>query len=408
MAMTVPSRAPHSAGQGQNQEQSERSPFARTAELLAPYKPGKPLITLSLGEPQHPVPGFVGPVLAQHIAEFGRYPIAKGIEPFRKAVAAWLGTRFHLPRAIDPETEVLVLNGSREGLFFAALTAVRLVGERRGRPAILMPNPFYPAYGAGARASGCEQIYLPTTLENGFLPDLDALDEATLARTVAFYIASPANPQGSVASADYFRRLKQLADRFGFFILSDECYSEIYTREAPGSALEYAGPDFTNVVAFQSLSKRSNLPGMRVGFAAGDKKFISMFLELRNVAAPQVPVALQHVATVAYGDEAHVEENRRLYRIKFDLADQIIGNRYGYRRPDAGFCVWLNTSEIGDDVSVTLKLFKEAGVRVVPGSYLARLQPDGFNPGAGYIRLALVQDGETTAQALHRLVETLG
>jgi N-succinyldiaminopimelate aminotransferase len=191
-------------------------------------------------------------------------------------------------------------------------------------------------------------------------------------------------------------------------ILSDECYSEIYTREAPGSALECAGPDFTRVVAFQSLSKRSNLPGLRVGFAAGDKKLIGMFLELRNIAAPQVPVPLQHVATVAYGDEAHVEENRRLYRIKFDLADQIIGNRYGYRRPDAGFCVWLNTSEIGDDVSVCLKLFKEAGVRVVPGSYLARLQPDGFNPGAGYIRLALVQDGETTAQALHRLVETLG
>ena len=130
--------------------------------------------------------------------------------------------------------------------------------------------------------------------------------------------------------------------------------------------------------------------------------------ELRNVAAPQVPVPLQHVAAVAYGDEAHVEENRRLYRIKFDLADQILGSRYGYRRPDAGFCVWLNTSELGDDVSITLKLFKEAGVRVVPGSFLARLQPDGFNPGAGYIRLALVQDGETTAQALHRLVETLG
>ena len=407
MAMTVPSRAPHSAGHGQNQEQSERSPFARTAELLAPYKPGKPLITLSLGEPQHPVPGFVGPVLAQHIAEFGRYPIAKGIEPFRKAVAAWLGTRFHLPRVIDPETEVLVLNGSREGLFFAALAAVRLVGDRRGRPAILMPNPFYPAYGAGSRAAGCEQIYLPTTPENGFLPDLDALDEATLARTVAFYIASPANPQGSVASPDYFRRLKQLADRFGFFILSDECYSEIYTREAPGSALEYAGHDFTNVVAFQSLSKRSNLPGMRVGFAAGDKRFLAAFHELRNVAAPQVPVPLQQVAVAAYSDEAHVEENRRLYRIKFDLADQILANRYGYKRPAGGFCVWLDVSARGGDEAATVKLYKEAGVRVIPGSYLARQQADGFNPGAGFIRLALVSDSESTAEALHRLVETL-
>jgi aspartate/methionine/tyrosine aminotransferase len=366
------------------------------------------LITLSLGGPQHPVPDFVGPVLAKHIAEFGRYPLAKGIEPFRKAVAAWLSHRFSLPRPVDPDSEVLVLNGSREGLFFAALTAVRYVGERRGRPAILMPNPFYPVYGAGARAAGCEQIYLPTTLANGFLPDLDAIDEATLARTVAFYIASPANPQGSVATRDYFAKLKNLADRFGFVILSDECYSEVYTREAPGSALECAGPDFTRVVAFQSLSKRSNLPGMRVGFAAGDKKFINMFHELRNVAAPQVPVPLQHVAAVAYGDEAHVEENRRLYRIKFDLADQILGSRYGYRRPDAGFCVWLDVSALGGDEAVTVKLYREGGVRVVPGSYLARLQPDGFNPGAGFIRLALVQDGETTAEALHRLVETLG
>src|SRR6266566_592301 len=291
MAMTAPSRAPQGAGS----QESERSPFARLTELLASYQPAKPLITLSLGEPQHPVPGFVGPVLARHTAEFGRYPMARGIEPFRHAAAHWLSTRFDLPRAIDPETEILVLNGSREGLFFAAITAARYVGGRSGRPAILMPNPFYPAYGAGARAAGCEQIYLPTTRANGFLPDLDALDDATLARTLAIYIASPANPQGAVASREYFSRLKRLADRFGFMILSDECYSEIYTQSAPGSALECAGPDFANVVAFQSLSKRSNLPGMRVGFAAGDKKFLSAFHELRNVSAPQVPMPARRV-----------------------------------------------------------------------------------------------------------------
>jgi aspartate/methionine/tyrosine aminotransferase len=403
MAMTASSRMP----QGGGNPDSERSPFLRLTELLAPYQPAKPLIALSLGEPQHPVPGFVGPVLAAHIAEFGRYPIAKGIEPFRKAAANWLSNRFEMPRAIDPDSELLVLNGSREGLFLAALAAARYAGERKSRPAILMPNPFYPAYGAGARAAGCEQIYLPTTLANGFLPDLDALDEATLTRTVAFYIASPANPQGAVASKDYFARLKKLADRFGFMILSDECYSEIYTKEAPGSMLECAGRDFTNVVAFQSLSKRSNLPGMRVGFAAGDKKFLSLFHELRNVAAPQVPVPLQHVAIAAYEDEAHVEENRRLYRLKFDLADQILGNRYGYSRPAGGFCVWLDVSERGGDEAATIKLYRDAGVRVVPGSYLARQQRDGSNPGAGYIRLALVADAETTAEALHRLVETL-
>ncbi|MGL6062198.1 MAG: aminotransferase class I/II-fold pyridoxal phosphate-dependent enzyme, partial [Bradyrhizobium sp.] len=387
--------------------QAERSPFARTTELLAPYQPGKPLITLSLGEPQHPVPSFVGPVLARHIADFGRYPLAKGIEPFRQAAATWLSKRFKLPRAVDPETEVLVLNGSREGLFFAAITAQRFVGPREGRPAILMPNPFYPAYGAGARAAGCDLVYLPTTPANGFLPDLDSLDDALLARTVAMYIASPANPQGSVATRGYFSRLKALADRFGFIVLSDECYSEIYTKEAPGSALECAGPDFANVIAFQSLSKRSNLPGLRVGFAAGDKRFLAAFHELRNVAAPQVPVPLQHVGVAAYGDEAHVEENRKLYRIKFDLADQILGNRYGYARPAGGFCVWLDVSDRGGDEAACVKLYRDAGVRVIPGSYLARLQDDGSNPGAGYIRLALVSDSESTAEALHRLVQTL-
>src|ERR1700678_2814857 len=403
MAMTASSRAPQGAGS----PESERSPFARLTELLAPYQPAKPLITLSLGEPQHPVPAFVGPVLAKHIADFGRYPIAKGIEPFRQAASNWLSTRLRVPRRIDLESEMLVLNGSREGLFFAAMTAARYVGARRGRPAILLPNPFYPAYGAGARAADCEAIYLPTTLANGFLPDLDALDDATLARAVAIYIASPANPQGAVASRDYFGRLKKLADRFGFMILSDECYSEIYTQAAPGSMLEAAGPDFTNVVAFQSLSKRSNLPGMRVGFAAGDSKFLGVFHELRNVAAPQVPVPLQHVAIAAYSDEAHVEENRRLYRLKFDLADQILGDRYGYRRPAGGFCLWLDVSAHGGDEAATVKLYRDGGVRVVPGSYLARPQADGSNPGAGYIRLALVQDSETTAEALRRLVEIL-
>ena len=408
MAMTASSGAAQSAGSHQPASQDgERSPFARLTELLTPYQPGKPLIALSLGEPQHPLPGFVGPVLAGHIADFGRYPIAKGIEPFRRAAANWLGTRFSLPRAVDPDSEILVLNGSREGLFFAAITAARFVSERKGKPAILLPNPFYPAYGAGARAAGCEAIYLPTTLSNGFLPDLDSLDDATLARTVAIYLASPANPQGAVASREYFTRLTQLADRFGFMVLSDECYSEIYTRQAPGSILECAGPDFANVVAFQSLSKRSNLPGMRVGFAAGDKKFLAMFHELRNVAAPQVPVPLQHVAVAAYGDEAHVEENRRLYRIKFDLADQILGNRFGYRRPAGGFCLWLDVSAHGGDEAATVKLYKEGGVRVVPGSYLARQQGDGSNPGAGYIRVAMVQDSETTAEALHRLVQIL-
>ncbi|WP_299804244.1 aminotransferase class I/II-fold pyridoxal phosphate-dependent enzyme [Tardiphaga sp.] len=406
MAMTASSRAAHGASHSAGRD-SERSPFARLTDLLAPYQPGQPLITLSLGEPQHPVPDFVGPVLAKHIADFGRYPIAKGIEPFRRTATTWMGKRFKLPRPLDPDTELLVLNGSREGLFFAAITAARFVGPRNGKPAILLPNPFYPAYGAGARAAGCEAVFMPTTVANGFLPDLDALDEATLSRTVAMYIASPANPQGAVATPAYFKRLHELALRFGFIVLSDECYSEIYTGTAPGSMLEVAGPDFANVVAFQSLSKRSNLPGMRVGFVAGDKKFLAMFHELRNVAAPQVPVPLQHVAVAAYSDEAHVEENRRLYGLKFDLADQILGHRYGYVRPAGGFCLWLDVSAHGGDEDATIRLYRDGGVRVVPGSYLARAQADGSNPGDDYLRLALVQDSETTAEALRRLVQIL-
>ena len=211
-----------------------------------------------------------------------------------------------------------------------------------------------------------------------------------------------------MATPEYFGRLKKLADRFGFMILSDECYSEIYTQQAPGSMLECAGPDFANVgrvpVAVEAL-RTCRACGSASPPATGN--FSALFHELRNVAAPQVPVPLQHVAIAAYGDEAHVEENRRLYRIKFDLADQILGNRYGYRRPAGGFCVWLDVSEHGGDEAATVKLYRDGGVRVVPGSYLARQQPDGSNPGAGYIRLALVQDSETTAEALHRLVEIL-
>jgi aspartate/methionine/tyrosine aminotransferase len=387
---------------------ASRSPFVRLRELLGDSPPGQPAISLAVGEPQHAVPSFVGPVLAGSIAEFGRYPMNKGLDPFCQSAADWLGRRFQLPRPLDPATEVLILNGSREGLFLAAMAAHQWVGDRRGRPAILMPNPFYGAYEAGALAADCEPVYLPATAATGFLPDLDKLDEVLLARTVAIYLASPANPQGSVAQASYLTRLIELARRFGFVLFSDECYSEIYTQHAPPSALEVAGPDFHNVVVFQSLSKRSNLPGLRVGFAAGDKRFLARFLDLRNVSAPQVPLPLQRVAIAAYADEAHVQENQRLYALKFDLADQILGGRYGYRRPAGGFLLWLDVSAHGGDEAVALRLWREAGLRVVPGRYLARDQADGSNPGAGYIRVALVQDAETTAEALHRLVSVLG
>jgi aspartate/methionine/tyrosine aminotransferase len=385
-----------------------RSPFVRLTELIAGIEPGKPVINLSVGEPQHPIPNFVGPTLDAHLADFGRYPANKGIEPFRRAVASWLGRRYSLARPVDPESEVLVLNGTREGLFLAAIAAKRWVTRHAGKPAVLIPNPFYAAYAAGALAADCEPVYLLTTRESGFLPDLDALDEALLARTVACYIASPSNPQGAVADSAYLDRLANLARRFGFLIFADECYCEIYSGNAPAGMLEAAGPDFANVVVFHSLSKRSNLPGLRVGFAAGDRRFLAPYLELRNVAAPQVPAPAQYVAIAAYGDEAHVQENRKLYSAKFDLADQIVGGRYGYERPAGGFFLWLDISKHGSSEMVTKKLWSGAGVRVVPGRYLAREQNDGSNPGEGYIRVAMVQDKAATAEALHRLVAVLG
>jgi N-succinyldiaminopimelate aminotransferase len=408
-APTTPTAAPSSPASSPARGDVGRSPFVRLRELLGDTPPGKPAISLAVGEPGHGVPPFVGPVLADHIDEFGRYPMNKGLDAFCAAAAAWLGRRFALPRPIDPAHEVLVLNGSREGLFLGAMAARGWAKGRRGTPAMLIPNPFYAAYAAGAVAANCEPVYLPATAATGFLPDLDALSEELLARTVAFFIASPANPQGAVADLAYLERIVALARRFGFLVFSDECYSEIYTRKAPAGILEAGGPDFANVVEFQSLSKRSNLPGLRIGFVAGDRSYLARFLELRNVAAPQVPTPMQRVAIAAYGDEAHVAENRRLYAQKFDLADQIIGDRYGYKRPAGGFFLWLDVSAHGGDEAVTLKLWREAGLRVVPGRYLARDQADGTNPGLGYIRVAMVQQNpEITAEALHRLVGVLG
>jgi aspartate/methionine/tyrosine aminotransferase len=385
-----------------------RSPFVRLTELIGDLPPGKPVIDLGVGEPKHGVPAFVAPVLAAHINEFGCYPKNDGTPQFRRAAAEWAARRYKLDRVPDPDREVLVLNGSREGLFLAAIAAKRHVSARTGRPAILIPNPFYAAYSAGGAVADCELVYLPATRETGFLPDLDALDDALLGRTVAMFLASPSNPQGAVAGVPYLQRAAALARRYGFLVFSDECYSEIYTQSAPAGMLQATGSPFENVLLFQSLSKRSNLPGLRIGFAMGDRRFIAKFLELRSVAAPQVPVPAQEVAIAAYRDEIHVEANRNLYREKFELADQIIGDRYGYRRPAGGFFLWLDVTAAGGSEAAAVKLWREAGVRVLPGRYAARDQEDGSNPGADYIRVAMVHDRETTAEALHRIVAVIG
>jgi N-succinyldiaminopimelate aminotransferase len=384
-----------------------RSPFVRLTELLGDTAPGRPPISLAVGEPQHAIPSFVGPVLMQSLAQFGKYPPNKGTNAFCEAAAGWLDRRYRLPRKVDPVREMLVLSGTREGLFLAAIAAKRFVKPRPGRPAVLIPNPFYAVYAAGAIAADCEPVYLPATAATGFLPDLDALSEDLLARTVAMFVASPSNPQGAVADLGYLERVVGLARRHGFLVLSDECYSEIYSYDPPAGMLQAAGRDFANVVVFHSLSKRSSLPGLRVGFAAGDPDFLKLYLDLRAVAAPQIPIPAQEVAIAAYNDEAHVEESRQLYTAKFDLADQIVGGRFNYRRPAGGFFLWLDVSSVCTDEEATLRLWRDAGVRVVPGSYVARTGSDGTNPGEGYIRVAMVHDRETTAEALHRLVAAL-
>ncbi|BAT58208.1 LL-diaminopimelate aminotransferase [Variibacter gotjawalensis] len=384
-----------------------RSPFVRLTDLLEGVEPGKPPISLAVGEPQHPIPSFVGPILQANLADFGKYPPNKGSNRFCEAAAGWLNRRFNPSRPVDPVKEVVVLSGTREGLFLAVTAAKRHVKPRAGKPAVLVPNPFYAVYSAAAVAADCEPVYMPATAASGFLPDLDSLSDELLARTVAFFLASPANPQGAVADRAYLTRLIGMARRHGFMLFADECYSEIYTQVSPPGMLQVTGDDFSNVVVFHSLSKRSSLAGLRVGFAAGDAAFIKPYLDLRTVSAPQVPLPAQEVAIAAYNDEAHVIENRAMYAAKFDLADQIIGDRFGYKRPAGGFFLWLDVSKVCSDPEAALRLWREAGVRVVPGSYLARAGADGSNPGDGYLRIAMVQNREITAEALHRLVAVL-
>lgn len=389
------------------------SPFQRLTDLLAPHRPGRAPINLTVGEPRHPVPAFVGPVLAGEIDGFGRYPAIKGTDAFRKTAAGWLERRFGLPAGtVDADRGVLPLNGSREGLFYAALEARRRWKGRSERPAILLPNPFYQAYAAGAVASGCEAVMIDAGPETGFLPDLARLPEDLLARTVALYYASPANPQGAVAGIAEWRVAIDLARRFGFMLFADECYSEIYRDgRAPDGVLTAASatPEgLSGVVAFNSLSKRSNLPGLRCGFAAGDPDFLSQWVAFRNMAAPQVPSPIQAVAVAALSDEAHVAENRRLYDAKFASAERILGTRYGYATPPGGFFLWLDVSACGGGEAVALKLWREAGLRTIPGGYLSAPGLGHTNPGDPYLRIAMVESLALTEEALVRLVETLG
>ncbi len=388
------------------------SPFTQLRRLLDGIPAGDPRpIELTIGEPREAMPNFIAAKLAEATALWGKYPPIRGSDELRGAISRWLSRRYALATPVDPAREIVVLNGSREGLFFACIPAA---GRKAftGQPAILMCNPYYSAYVSGALAVGAEAIYLNATKATGFLPDLDAIaaDTALMARTAALFICSPANPQGAVAGKAYIAKALALARQHDFMLFLDECYSEIYTLTPPTGGLEVAAatPErFKNLVVFNSLSKRSNLPGLRSAFAAGDATFLDAYAEVRNMCAPTVPGPVQHASAAAWDDEAHVEAARAAYRKKFAIADELLTGRFGYNRPAGGFCLWLDMSQNGGDREATVTLWKRKGVKVIPGSFLAQTGRDGTNPGANFIRVALVQDPATIREALERTIAVL-
>jgi len=388
------------------------SPFTQLRRLLDGIPAGDPKpIELTIGEPREAMPGFIASKLTEAAGLWGKYPPIRGSDELRGAISRWLSRRYALPTPLDPGHEIVALNGSREGLFFACLPAV---GRKafKGQPAILMCNPYYSAYVSGALAVGAEPVYLNATKATGFLPDLDeiAADTALMARTAVLFICSPANPQGAVADKAYIAKALALARQHDFMLFLDECYSEIYTLLPPAGGLEVAAATaerFQNLVVFNSLSKRSNLPGLRSAFAAGDATFLERYAEVRNMCAPTVPGPIQHASAAAWDDEAHVEAARAAYRQKFAIADDLLTGRFGYRRPAGGFCLWLDMSQNGGDREATVTLWKRKGVKVIPGSFLAQTGRDGTNPGATYVRVALVQDPATIREALERTIAVL-
>ena len=375
--------------------------FPRLRALLSGIEPGGDPMVLTIGEPRHPMPGFVAPIMAESVGLFARYPSNEGTPALLGAVSGWLGRRHGLNVAPD---RIMALNGTREGLFNAALA---LVPERKNgaRPVVLVPNPFYQVYAVAAAAVGAETVFVPATAETGHLPDYAGLDGALLDRVAVAYICSPANPQGAVADEDYLERLVALADRHDFLIFSDECYSEIWRNAPPPGALAVAARMglADRVVMFNSLSKRSNLPGLRSGFAAGSREAIALMRRLRSYAGAPLSPPAQAISAAAWEDEAHVDASRALYQRKYAVADRVLGNVAGYRGPEGGFFLWL---PVEDGEEAARKLWREAGIQVLPGAYLAR-DVDGANPGRGYVRVALVATEDETERALGRLKDVL-
>lgn len=384
-------------------------PFQRLSALLADITPPADVepLAMSIGEPQHPAPKLIQEELARHATEWNKYPPTAGTKAYRHAVADWLTQRYGLPADfIDPDKNTLPVAGTREALFMAGELTVP--PEKNGQiPAVLMPNPFYQVYLGAAVMTGAEPVFVPATKDNGFIPDFQNLDRDILDRTALAYLCSPANPQGSVATLEQLKDAITLARKHDFVLVGDECYSEIYSDASPPGLIEACadlGDGIRNVLVFNSLSKRSSAPGLRAGFVAGDPDLIAKFQRLRSHAGAVQPLPVMAAATALWRDETHVDANRALYRQKFDDAENVFGDHFGFSRPAGGFFQWL---DVGDSCDVTRTLWRDGGIKVLPGSYLSRPGTDGVSPGDQYIRVALVHDRETTKTGLTRMFKIL-
>ncbi len=360
--------------------------FPRLRTLLDHHQPGGDVIHMTIGAPMHDFPAWVTDVIMENAAGFQGYPPNEGSAALRGAITDWIKRRYGV--AMDPDANVMALNGTREGLYNAAMALCP--EEKNGqKPVILCPNPFYQVYMVASISIGAEPVFVPATAATGHLPDYAGLPEDVLNRTVAAYICSPANPQGAVVSRDYWAELIRLAEKYDFRIFADECYSEIYRDEAPTGVLTVAqelGADPERITLFNSLSKRSNVAGLRSGLIAGGSETIKRVKQLRNYAGAPLPLPLQAAAAKLWADEAHVAENRALYQEKYAIADQVFSGLQGYMPPEAGFFLWL---PVDNGEETALKLWQETGVRVLPGAYLSQGDP-GQNPGEQFIRVALV------------------
>jgi len=377
-------------------------PFEKLRALLAGVTPDARPIALSIGEPQHATPDLIRQALTGHLEGLSVYPATAGIDRLRGAIAAWFARRYRLKR-IDARTEVMPVNGTREAL---SAFGQAVIDESRANPAVVSPNPFYQIYEGAALLAGAEPLFLNQTEASGFALDLESLTPQQWARVQLLYVCSPANPSGRVLTLDEWRALFAHSDRYGFVIASDECYSEIYDARPPLGALEAAqqlGRDgFPNLVVFNSLSKRSNAPGLRSGAVAGDAKLLKQFLLYRTYHGSAMSLVVQHASIAAWSDETHVEDNRLQYREKFDALVPLLHPVMRASRPDAGFYLWAPVPG-GDDETFAKELFASAHVTVLPGQYLAR-DAHGVNPGRGYVRMALVPPLADCIEAANRIV----